>query len=285
MAQASGDSFTLLTEQDGPPYRIIPGNGNLPILLVCDHASNRIPARLNNLGLGEEGLGMHFAIDVGAAKVTAQLADMLGATAVMGNFSRLVVDCNRNPDHPQFMTPVEDGVVVPGNQDISVAEREARKREIYDPYHEAVEANIRALEKKHGPVHVLGIHSFTPQYRGAQPRQTQIGIAWNNRNAVAAGMLDSLRKTGLNVGNNKPYALIKANGGIVSYTMSQHVEAPHRSGFMVEIRHNEIQTEPGCQSYAALLAEAIRDNIAPRPTLHEGPKRRVSVLALQPMNA
>ena len=264
MVETSDSLYRLLSAADGPAYRETPGRGDLPVILLCEHASNRVPERLNNLGLSALDLGMHFAVDVGAARVTELLADQLGVPAVFCNFSRLVVDCNRTIAHPQLMTTQEDGVTIPGNQKIAPAERQARIAEIYQPFHDAVAHNIAALEKKFDTPHIVIIHSHTPQYRAMPtPRPWQIGVTWNNKNPAAAAMLQFLQKSAMIVGDNQPYALFKPDGAIVSHTMAHHVENPNRSGYMVEIRHDQIRTEAGCATYAALLADGIKATIAP----------------------
>lgn len=248
---------SLLRAADGAPTREIHAAGRLPLLLLCDHASNRIPARLNNLGLTEVELTQHFAVDIGAGRVTELLAAQLGVAAVLGNFSRLVVDCNRHPSHPQVMTPHEDGTSIPGNQDISAAERQARLDEIFQPFHAAVAEHITHLEQKFGAVMIVGIHSFTPQYRHmTTPRPWQIGILWHRDTSSGRQLIDYLRRTtAYTIGDNQPYTLAPEHGQTVTYTLEHHAEARGRRCFQIEIRQDEIGDEAGCAAYAALLAQ------------------------------
>ena len=69
-------------------------------LLTADHAGRAIPRRLGQLGLPDSELERHIAWDIGIAGVTDRLAAALDATAVLQNYSRLVIDCNRDPDVP-----------------------------------------------------------------------------------------------------------------------------------------------------------------------------------------
>lgn len=251
----------LLSTADGAPCREIPASGKLPLLLLCDHASNRIPARLNKLGLSESELGRHFAVDIGAERVTELLAAQLGVAAVLGNFSRLVIDCNRHPAHPQAMTPHEDGTTIPGNQNIAAAERQARLDEIFHPFHAAVARQITQLEQKFGAVMIVGVHSFTPQYRHMPaPRPWQIGILWHRDTVSGRQLIDYLRRTtAYAVGDNQPYTLVPENGQTVTYTLEHHGETPGRRCFQIEIRQDEIGDEAGCATYAALLASYFRE--------------------------
>jgi predicted N-formylglutamate amidohydrolase len=68
---------------DSPPVEIFAPQAKSPCLIVCDHASPRIPAHLANLGLAAEELNRHIAWDIGAAAVGRRLAGRLGATAVL----------------------------------------------------------------------------------------------------------------------------------------------------------------------------------------------------------
>ena len=65
------------------PFEFIAGSAKAGILLICDHASNRIPNELGSLGIEAEVLGLHVAWDIGAAGVTRGLAARLGVPAVL----------------------------------------------------------------------------------------------------------------------------------------------------------------------------------------------------------
>ena len=38
--------MTLLTPDDPAPFTVINGDATTPLLIVCDHASNRVPSAL-----------------------------------------------------------------------------------------------------------------------------------------------------------------------------------------------------------------------------------------------
>ena len=78
----------LLADGEPAAFEILNQEQGRPLLLACDHASNRVPAALDDLGLPETSLQRHIAIDIGAAEVTRYLSHMLGATAVLCNYSR-----------------------------------------------------------------------------------------------------------------------------------------------------------------------------------------------------
>ena len=46
----------LLVPDEPPAFEIVNANGRGNAVLVCDHAANRVPRRLGNLGLAPEQL-------------------------------------------------------------------------------------------------------------------------------------------------------------------------------------------------------------------------------------
>ena len=62
------------------PFTIINQSGSSDWLLVCEHASNRIPSQLDNLGLSDGFLNRHIAYDIGAYEMTLALSKQLDAT-------------------------------------------------------------------------------------------------------------------------------------------------------------------------------------------------------------
>ena len=108
------------------PYEIVAGQGHVRLVLLCDHASNRIPDEYGGLGLDPRQFERHIAYDIGAAALTHGLARRLGATAVLSCFSRLLIDPNRGMDDPTLIMRLSDGAVVPGNRHVDEAERARR---------------------------------------------------------------------------------------------------------------------------------------------------------------
>ena len=110
-------------------------------MLICDHAGRRTPAALGDLGLAAAEWERHIAYDIGAAELSTRLAEQLGGACLIQQvYSRLVIDCNRAPDRPDAIVALVDGVQVPGNLDLSPAERRARVEAIHAPYHAAIAA-------------------------------------------------------------------------------------------------------------------------------------------------
>ncbi len=145
-------SSPLLGPDDPPPFTVVNPDGQSPVVLVCDHASNAIPAALGQLGLGPADLSQHIAWDIGAAGIARLLAARLDAPAVLAGYSRLVIDCNRAPGDPTSIAEVSDGILIPGNRNLDDSAAEARLNEVFWPYHHAI-TRMMAHRWRHGHGH------------------------------------------------------------------------------------------------------------------------------------
>eukprot|EP01035_Chromulina_nebulosa_P010679 gene10679-14325_t len=132
----------LLTAADGVPVSEINTDGRGDVLLICEHASRRLPARLGTLGLRPEALEAHIAWDPGALAVARLMSQTLDAALVHQNFSRLAYDCNRAPEANDAMPAKSEIYEIPGNADLSAMDRKARVEAIYLPFRAAVAQRI-----------------------------------------------------------------------------------------------------------------------------------------------
>src|SRR5438046_7502812 len=163
-----GDAdFRLLTEDDPAPVRVLRPEGRADFLLTGDHAGRAIPRRLGALGLPDSERARHIAWDIGIAAVTERLSEALDATAVLQVYSRLVIDCNRQPGLDSSIPTNSEVTPIPGNEGLSEEEREARRREIFTPYHEQIAGLIEARQAAGQRIVLIAMHSFTPVFKGA----------------------------------------------------------------------------------------------------------------------
>lgn len=254
---------TLIGPDDPPPFEVFNAEATTPILLVCDHASRALPAAMNNLGLGEEALGRHIAYDIGAGDLTRLLAERLDAPAVLSGYSRLLLDCNRQPGDPQSIMEVSDGTVIPGNRDLTLAEQEARAQCFHWPYHHAIDkafARLRLI----GPEPLLfSVHTFTPSL-GGKDRFWDLGVLWNRDPRIAVPLIDLLRQhEGLQVGDNEPYS-----GKEIAYTVNLHAGAAGLANAAVEVRQDHCETLEKLMRWADILGDAL-ERILTMDNLHK----------------
>lgn len=243
----------LLGPDDPQPFEVVNAEGTAAILLVCDHASRRVPRSLGNLGLDADKFDRHIAFDIGAAEVTRRLARLLDAPAVLAGFSRLVVDCNRAPGDPTMMPEVSDEVAVPANQTLDEAQVLTRLDTIYWPYHQAIARALIRLRRRGPPPLLFSIHSFTPSLGGVE-RYWDIGALWNRDPRLATPLIEGLRTNeSLHVGDNEPYS-----GRDLAFTIDLHGGAAGLANCAVEIRQDTLSDADGIERWANLLCDAIR---------------------------
>ena len=242
----------LLTSSEPSPFHVLNPLAKEPILLVCDHASCRFPRALGDMGLDPFARRCHLAIDIGAGKLTECLAKSLGVTAVVAQYSRLVVDCNRQLMDPGAFLEYGDGIIVPGNRSLTQAERDARADSIYWPYHNAIDEQIKRLSAV-GPRPVfISIHSFTPVLNGVS-RAVQTGVLWDQDARTADIFLEGFRATEYLTGDNEPYS----GKAPQDFTIDHHAEEIRLPHVGIEIRQDLIDDIAGVDEIVAVMHRII----------------------------
>ena len=242
----------LLADDEPVPFVILNGKSTLPILLVCDHASRRFPEVLGTLGLDPVALRCHLALDIGAGPLTERLATTLSATAVLCQYSRLIVDCNRQLMDPSAFLEFGDGIVVPGNRNLHPEDKKVRADEIYWPYHGAVESEVERLGAAGRPPIFVAVHSFTPVLNG-ESRLCEMGVLWDTDRMTAEIFLHDLREAGFHVGDNEPYSGKAPH----DFTVDQHAESIGLPHVGIEIRQDLIDDEQGIAEICGVLQSII----------------------------
>ena len=225
-------------------------DGRGPFVLVCDHASNWVPPSLGGLGLPSSELERHIAWDPGALELARLLSNLLDAPLVHATVSRLVLDVNRDPTHPGSVVTRSEDTEIPGNHEITAAERARRVQSIYEPYHQTLAQVVSAAPDPS----IISVHSFTPVYR-KEPRPWHIGVLSGDDKRLAHPLLKLLRADGeFCVGDNQPYA--PTDG--VYHTLHRHSESRNLRSVLLELRSDTISSEDGREQWAARLERALR---------------------------
>ena len=246
---------------EGDPAILANPDGRSPYLLMCDHASNALPAAYGSLGLPGDIFAEHVAWDIGAKDVTLRLAEQLDATAILGNFSRLLIDPNRHPDQPGLVPEETDGISIPGNQGLDAAEHARRLAQFHRPFHDLIDAQIALRQEQGQNPAVIGIHSFTPVMQDV-PRPWQIALLWNRDPRVAQPLIDWLRRDAdLMVGDNEPYS-----GKILGHSMNAHGGDLGLANSVIEIRQNLVDTPETAYAWADRVADGLLE-IAADPSI------------------
>jgi len=225
-------------------------NRRSDILIICDHASAAIPDGID-LGLSPEAFATHIALDIGAGALATAIADSLAAPAILGRWSRLVVDTNRPPGHPEVVPAISDGVAIPGNQgltDAALADRLA----IHAAFHAAIARQVDAQP----PALIVSVHSFTARLASnPAPRRWPVAMLWNRDDrAVIPAHAAMLAEPAIDgpIGLNEPYS-----GRILNHSMDRHAEARHIPYLGFEVRQDQLASPPAIAHWAGILTRAI----------------------------
>lgn len=241
----------LLTAEDPPPVRVLRETGMSDLFLTADHAGQAIPRKLGDLGVSEAERQRHIGWDIGIAGVTERLSEMLDATAVFQAYSRLVIDCNRNPAWPSAMPEISEHTPIPGNRDLSHEARQARVTAIFTPYHERIAGLLDARAGRR--TIVVAMHSFTPSFKG-ETRAMQVGILHDKDPELAQILLDLLRQEpGLVLGDNEPYAVTEDS----DYSIPTHGAKRGLHHVEIEIRQDLIASDLGQHLWAERFASVL----------------------------
>lgn len=226
--------------------------GASPFVLLCEHASNHIPPEFARLGLPEIELTRHIAWDIGVAELSRRLSARLDAPLFLAGYSRLLIDCNRPIGAPTSIPEISELTVIPGNLGLDRQAREKRAERFYWPFQNTVAAHLDRRRQAGRKTIVIGIHSFTPVFKGIA-RPWHGGVLYRKSVALAEALLAELAEPGLSLGANQPYQI----GDLTDYTVPVHGEARGNDAVLIEIRQDLLGEEAGISTWADRLAAAV----------------------------
>ena len=256
--------MALLGPGDPPPFSVRNPDGKSDLLFISDHNGLAIPKVLGDLGVPPNELRRHVAYDIGIEAVATALSNRFNAPLVMANFSRLVIDCNRAPGAPDSIPAMVDHTQVPANDGITGEDRAAREREIFSPYHRAIDAKIAAMRATGTAPVLISLHSFTPVINRVF-RPWNIGILWNRDGRLALPLIEALSTDpALTVGDNLPYS----GRGSRTFSTRQHAETAGLVYVGVEFRQDQIEFRSGADAWACRFGDALAGVLAAE-TLNE----------------
>jgi predicted N-formylglutamate amidohydrolase len=244
----------ILSGSDPAPFTVHNLHGRSSLLIVCDHAGNLVPERLGTLGLSAGERRRHIAWDIGAGAVSRLLGRDLDACVIEQTYSRLVIDCNRPPDADSSIAELSERTAVPGNLGLSQAHRRARRREIFEPYHDRIARELDRRAERGVPAVLVAMHSFTPVFDDVG-RPWNVGLLYRDRRLadIVAPLLAAA--AGCPVGDNEPYSVSDET----DYTIPVHGERRSIPHVGIEIRQDLVETEAGQRQWARLLGEVLAE--------------------------
>lgn len=242
------------------PVETVNETGRSDVVLVCEHASNHLPAEYAGLGLGPADLVRHIAWDIGAAALTRAMARRLDAVAFLGTYSRLLVDLNRPFEAPTAMPVLSEATEIPGNRALEPAERERRRARIFAPFHERLAGHLRRRLEDGRATVLVTVHSFTPVFLGV-PRPWHAGVLFDRSADFAGRVLDLLAAEGLTVAPNQPYTVERET----DYAIPVYGTDLGLPAILIEVRNDLVTDEAGVTAWSERLSSAI-EKARPRPS-------------------
>ena len=246
---------TLLAPDEPPAFTEVRPHGGSNFVIIVDHASARIPRSLKDLGVRSDELQRHIAWDIGALAVALRMSEALDAPLIAQNYSRLVIDCNRDPNVATSIATVSEHTEIPGNIGLTEAHKATRRAEIFDPYHDRIRTLLDARAAAGRPTILVAQHSMTDLYKGSR-REMHAAVLYNRDRRFAGLVLEGLRgEAGLVVADNQPYFLSDAT----DYSIPRHGERRGLPHVEIEIRQDLLLGEQGQQAWAERLTRILRD--------------------------
>lgn len=245
--------LSLLDPDEPGPVTFANEAGGSVFFLTCDHAGRAIPRRLGRLGLPESETLRHIAWDIGIGAVGEQLSRLLDAALIRQAYSRLVIDCNRDPAVPSSIPEVSETTEIPGNHGLSEAARAARAEAVFRPYHDRIAAALDRRKAAGRASALVALHSFTPVFK-SEARPWHAAVLYNRDAGLAHALFVLLRaEDGLVVGENEPYRV----SDLTDYTVPVHGERRGLPHVEIEIRQDLIGEPAGQAVWAERLARLL----------------------------
>ncbi len=242
------------TKADWPPaVEILNKDGRSDIVLLCEHASNHMPAEYQQLGLERAHLERHIAWDIGAAAVSRRLSRELDAPAFLSNYSRLLIDLNRPLGTPGSIPLRSEDTDIPGNAGLGPAEQQRRAEKMFQPFHNAVAACLDRRAADGRRTLLVTIHSFTPVFHGVA-RPWHAGVLHDKASGFAEYILGGLRKDpALAVNANVPYVISRDS----DYAVPVHGDDRGIPAVLIEIRQDLLADEAGIEEWTNRLLAVL----------------------------
>jgi predicted N-formylglutamate amidohydrolase len=245
---------SLLAADEFPAVDLRDADG--PYVIVCEHASNALPRSLGSLGLARQDFERHIAWDPGALDVASLIADGTGSPLVAQRYSRLAIDCNRDPALPDAIPERSEYTDIPGNMALSSEEKTSRIKALWEPFHAALDRLIGARLGSRKATTLVTVHSFTPIFRGFE-RPWHAGIISTDDRSFSDRVLAVLRRDPeLAIGDNEPYSA-KDN---VDYTIRRHGRDRGLPHVMIEIRNDLVRSARDVAAWSERLTGALKES-------------------------
>ena len=237
-------------------FTILNPNGTFPVVLTCEHASYALPPEYETLGITPDELRRHIGWDIGARAVVQEIIQHVDSTAILSQYSRLLIDCNRDLSDDDLIIPESDGTCVPANENLTEADQQQRITQCYQPYHAAIDHVL--TQKAPQPVFLLSVHSFTPVL-GKKKRSFDSGILFDHYEDLAQEFGQRLSHAGYRVRYNEPYS---GYDGLI-FSARSHGERHNLVYLEIEMNNGLLLDRTGIAVMGQKLSRVLTDLFSP----------------------
>jgi predicted N-formylglutamate amidohydrolase len=230
------------------------------VLVTCEHAGHTVPPEYARL-FADAGdlLVSHRGWDPGALGVALHLARTLRAPLMGVATTRLLVEANRSPGHPELFSRRVRA--------LGTAERDRILSVYYLPHRRAVRAWVAHrigtgddcdARGNGGRVLHIGVHSFTDVLDGLV-REVDIGLLFDPAREAESDLCGAWR-AGLGdaytgpVRLNEPY--LGTDDGLTTALREEFPDGAY-AGVEVEVRQGLLTSETDQRAFAGLLARTL----------------------------
>ena len=238
-------------------------------LVICDHASNGLPAEYGDLGLTRQSLQRHIAYDIGAAWLTRRLA---ASARRAGGALDLLAPADRSRTAAPTIRPSSCACPTARScramRGSTPTKSSAGARFIGRPIATPSRETVDAMCATGVAPAVVSIHSFTPIWRGAR-------ASLESRRAVGC-RIRGCRSRCFRLWPRRAILRRRMRRSATTNLMTAPSKATRSTTIatarglanaLIEVRQDLIATEPEAEAWAERLARLLRPILA-RPELH-----------------
>ncbi len=255
--QRPSREFGLDEKRPRCPFLRVSPRSTMPVVLTCEHATNRLPGSPRLAADERRILATHWGWDIGAWQLTHELAVRLGTSAVGGQWSRLWIDLNRRVDDPTLIRARAGTIDLSWNVRLTMSERERRVLSLHAPYHEEIDRLIiRRVVRGRRPL-LFALHTFTPDFDG-QIRRFDAGVLYERDRGLAHRLGRRLREAGLSVRYNQPYSGMAG----MMYSVDRHGKHHGLPCLELELNQELFRRRTAAGRLARVIEPAARELVA-----------------------
>ena len=178
------------------------------------------------------------------------MSNLLNSNYIIGEYSRLIIDLNRDISDPTLIPEIVDRKIIPKNLNLDENEKK-RISEFYNGYHDNIK---RSIKRDHITI-IISLHSFNPIFK-KKKRSIHFGVLSNQDRRLSNYLITEMKRKELKVGDNEPY-----EGNLIGDTMYKHGLKKNLYHSLIEVRNDLLSSPTKIHRVSVLLKKIINNSI------------------------